>query len=300
MKTDRESSLVDLPGWKAALEQIAGPLNATVQHVAFATGIGDRDLEKQLLLHLPRFSLAELAEPGRIRAEAERLAERALRLRAPFAHWADQARIPTFQKAAVQAAPCSDDLARVIHERFHYLGSFRAGHHLALFAAKTGGVPMALVTLSPMDISHLRPLYPTARDLSKVRVVSRLFAFDWAPRNSVSYLLGQASKWIRDRWPEVGTLLTYVNPNLGFTGASYEASNWSEFVEVPARYAYLDGNYITFRNLMSLPAGRRQAACYSQYQLAPLKIFRYQIRPRPGLHRETSKPETTHVLAEAR
>ena len=72
MKSDRESSLAELPGWKAALEQVAGPLNAAIQNVAFATGISDRDLEKQLLLHLPRFSPAGLAEPGRIRLEAER------------------------------------------------------------------------------------------------------------------------------------------------------------------------------------------------------------------------------------
>src|SRR5580700_7081618 len=264
MRPDRKPSAVGLPAWSAALGEIVEPLRAAVHEVAFATGTSDRDLEKQLLLHLPRFSPSELAEPGRIWAEAERLAERRLQLQAPYAHWADQPLIATFQKMAVHATPCGKDVASVIHERFHYLGAFRAGDHLALYANATADVPMALLTLSPLDISHLRPLYPTARDRSKVLVVSRLFAFDWAPRNSVSYLLGQASKWIRDRWPEVGTLLTYLNPNLGFTGVSYGASNWTHFVEVPARYAYLAGNYVTYRNLTCLPAARRRDLGYSQ------------------------------------
>jgi hypothetical protein len=296
MRADREPR--DLPAWKTALREIAGPLQTAVQQVAFATGISDRDLEKQLLLHLPRFFPVELARTGTIQTEAERLAERRLRLREPYARWADQPRIANLQKAAIQAAPCGDEVARVIHERFHYLSSFRAGHHLALFASEPAGIPMALVTLSPMDIAHLRPLYPTARDRSRVLVLSRLFAFDWAPRNSVSYLLGQASRWIRERWPELQTLLTYLNPNLGFTGSSYEASNWSEFVEVPARYAYLEGDYVTFRKLLSLPSSRRHDVSYSQYQLAPLKIFRYQLRSKPELHRAV-RPEAIHVPAEA-
>jgi hypothetical protein len=298
MRPEHDPEINDLPVWGTTLARVGEPLSAAVRQVAFSTGISDRDLEKQLLLHLPRFSPAELAQPGCIQAEAERLADQRIKLREPFARWADRPRIPTFQKAEVHTAACGDDVARVVHERFHYLASFRAGHHLALFAAEPAGVPMAMVSLSPMDISHLNPLYPTAQDRSEVRVVSRLFAFDWAPRNSVSYLLGQASKWIRERWPEVRTLLTYLNPNLGFTGASYEASNWSDFVGVPARYAYLDGNYITFRNLMSLPSGRRQDVRYSRYQLAPLKIFRYQLRARPEVHRAV-EPETVHALAEA-
>ena len=300
MRPDLKTSSAGLPDWNGALLENAEALKAAVMQVAFATGIQERELEKQLLLHLPRFTPGELAKPGCIRAEAERLAGRWRQLRAPYECWADQPRIVGFDKSALKAAPCDQELARVIHERFHYLGSFRAGHHLALFAAEPAGVPMALVTVSPMDISHLRPLFPAKSDRSKVRVVSRLFAFDWAPRNSVSFLLGQAAKWVRDGWPEVETLLTYINPNLGFTGASYEAANWADFVDVPAKYAYLEGNYITFRKLKSLSSHRRQEATYSQYELAPLKIFRYQIRPRPRVHREVARARTIQLPAEAR
>jgi hypothetical protein len=93
-------------------------------------------------------------------------------------------------------------------------------------------------------------------------------------------------------------LLTYLNPNLGFTGVSYGASNWTHFVEVPARYAYLAGNYVTYRNLTSLPAARRRDLGYSQYQLAPLKILRYQLRTKLESHR-AAKPERAAVSAEA-
>ena len=293
------------PAWATLRARIDGLVTVAAKEAAFAIGVSERDLLKQLWLHLPRFSPSEIDEPRCIREEARRLAERLLRLRAPFAHWESQPDRASpivmchsssglrngaglklgGQKAGATVrtlhfATCADEVARVIHERFHYIGSFRRGHHLGLFPSEGATIPLAMLTLSPMDIRNLDSIYPTADDRSRVLVLSRLFAFDRAPRNSISYLMGQAFRWIHAELPEIDMLLTYLNPNLGFTGAAYQASNWSAFVDVPTRYAYLAGNYITYRTLLSLPAARRRAVRYSQYELEPLKILRYGLARR--------------------
>ncbi len=286
------AAISEAPAWTTVRTRIEGSLSVVVKEVAFATGVSERDLLKQCWLHLPRFSPNEIDDLQRVRAEGERLAERLRKLRAPFEHWEHQPRIESLEKASLHFALCGDQVARVIHERFHYIGSFREGRHLGLFPSEGGDVPLALLTVSPMDIRILDRLYPTAEDRRRVLVVSRLFAFDWAPRNSVSYLMGQTFRWIHAELPFVDTLLTYLNPNLGFTGASYQASNWSKFVEVPARYAYLAGNYITGRTVLGLPVAMRKAVCYSQYELESLNILRYALSKRLHLDRAVMKRET--------
>jgi hypothetical protein len=69
-------------------------------------------------------------------------------------------------------------------------------------------------------------------------------------------------------------LITYLNPNLGFTGASYKASNWHVIgIELGNRYAYLDGRYITDRRLAALARDELARVEYSQMQFRPLLIY---------------------------
>src|SRR5207245_11774724 len=108
---------------------------------------------------------------------------------------------------------------------------------------------VALAAFSPFDLSHVSGLLPTTE--ARVMVLSRVFVFDWAPRNCVSYLLAKARSWIEEEVPSTAMLLTYVNPNVGFTGASYRASGWVSFAEEePTVYAYVDGLYTTERALV--------------------------------------------------
>ncbi len=45
-------------------------------------------------------------------------------------------------------------------------------------------------------------------------------------------------------------LTTAVDPNLGFTGASYRAANWQRWISVqPRPYLYLDYRYVSPRQL---------------------------------------------------
>jgi hypothetical protein len=46
--------------------------------------------------------------------------------------------------------------------------------------------------------------------------------------------------------------VTYVNPNLGFTGSAYRAANWTVLAhEHGTHYSYIDNFYVTDRQLIT-------------------------------------------------
>jgi hypothetical protein len=162
------------------------------------------------------------------------------------------------------------DLAEPVLGHFHYLRSFRSDS--VSVAALYGKRIVALCSISPFDLPTVGERLPI-RTQSEAAVVSRVFGFDWAPRNVVSFLLARAehSPAVADH---VRVLVTYLNPNLGFTGASYRAANWQQIgVETGTRYAYLHGTYITDRHVAALSLKERSAVEYSTMPLQPLRIY---------------------------
>jgi len=138
--------------------------------------------------------------------------------------------------------------AQRIMLQFHYLRSPRTDGRCYGLCLPTGQL-IVMCYVSPLDISRLTDLLShDGASPEQVRVISRVFAFEGAARNSISYLLsrvGYAEK-------SLGTtdLITYVNPNMGFSGASYRASGWMCYAEEPCiRYCYLDNRYVTDREL---------------------------------------------------
>lgn len=139
---------------------------------------------------------------------------------------------------------------------------------------------MRVLTLR--DVGHLQDLLASDRNsIGLARVVSRVFAFEGAPKNSISYLLSRVARAERRRG--VTDLLTYVNPNMGFTGNSYRASGWRLLgKETGTTYRYLDGRYITDRRLEA-EFGKHNDRTYqkllgarfsfSTMPLAPLLVF---------------------------
>lgn len=82
-------------------------------------------------------------------------------------------------------------------------------------------------------------------------------------------------------------LLTYVNPNVGFTGSSYLATNWYEITEDEnVAYDYVDNWYVTRRELLnqyqalSLDQVKKvlgSRLTSSRLPLCPLKLFAYPV-----------------------
>ncbi len=264
--------------WSRVLAALAPQIRSASSRTSLPAGVSERDLHKQLLLHLPRLSWDELLDPEQITREAERLAQMLWNGRKGFESWAGQPKVPVLNKADATVQPCNADVAQAIHERFHYIRSYHPGWvDLALYLRCCPGIPAALASISSMDIKHLEGLFPGAEERARVLVLTRLFAFDWAPRNSISYLLGQACRWTKRNVPDASTLLTYINPNVGFSGSSFRAANWRPFLEKSVNYSYFQDNYITSRRLRSLSASARAQVKYSLYDLEPLSILRYDM-----------------------
>jgi hypothetical protein len=267
--------------WRVLYPQIERLACAVVADTRRASVVGERDLVRQLLLHLPRFSTYDLSDPNVIRGEAGRLAARIESKRLQYGFWQDRPRLSTLVKNDFVLKQCEPHVARVIHEVFHYIGSYHQGIvHLGLFSREEKEFPMALASLAPMDIVRLDSIFKSGEEKKQFLVVSRVFAFDWAPRNTISYLLGRVTRWVTLNLPGVKTLLTFLNPNLGFSGAAFSASNWKLFLEMEPVSSYLHDNYVPYRVLKAMPENLRKHVRQCQHDLAPLKLLRYDLQAR--------------------
>jgi hypothetical protein len=57
--------------------------------------------------------------------------------------------------------------------------------------------------------------------------LARLWIDDSIPRNSETWLLGKAVKYVRREHPEVEALVSYADPSAGHCGTIYRAANWA-------------------------------------------------------------------------
>jgi hypothetical protein len=239
-----------------------------------------RALELEALLHLPRLADAagvvkatvaehEVARLSRCLHVLHKPAQRLLR---------PPAVVPEVSELAF--GEVEESLATTVMKRLHYLHSpRRESVHLGSFTSE--GRLAALVCVSPLDLGTIVAGLPPYVAADETLVVSRVFALDWAPRNAISRLLASVERRLREVRPEVRLLLTYLNPNLGFDGASYRAANWMLFgYEAGTRYGYLDADYITDREIARLPAPDRCRVVYSLMPLAPLMLFGRLLRRR--------------------
>jgi hypothetical protein len=102
----------------------------------------------------------------------------------------------------------------------------------------------------------------------------------------------------RDHRPRI--LLTYLNPGVGFDGASYKAANWHLYGrEHGTRYSYLDESFVTDRELterfgtseackLADVLGSRIA--FSSMCLPPLEMYAYALERRLRLELLSAPP----------
>ncbi len=264
----------DSTEWLPILRSIQDRLVRPVTHFSEKCGISPLDLRLRVLLHLPRYRAEQLDDEDLIHKEVERLALKTLDLQREFTEWTTQEPICLLDKTRAYVCETSADMAAIIHERFHYIGSGRDGRHFALqFADRQ--MPAALVTLSEMDVQKLKAYLPTARGKPSL-VLSRMFSFRWAPRNSITYLLGWVGRWLKNE-KQLESLLTWVNPNLGFQGSSYRAANWIHIGSEPTTYRYIKGDYLTARQLFRNSECASSVVDTAQLNLAPLQVWYYPI-----------------------
>ncbi len=244
-----------------------------------------RDFPAFARLHLPLlYSRAEVPATGDIDRLLDGLAQREALALQGYRHWfAPTQAAPDLR--TMRLVPLDPAAADVIFARFHYIRSARRdADHWALV---DGTRVIAAASISPCDLSHLGSL-PAGIALNQACVLSRVYAFPDAPRNTLSFMFAKLATLAAEAGQRI--MLTYVNPNLGFTGVSYRAANWSLFGrEHGTRYQYLNGLYVTDRCLDAqygtAEPGTLRSLLEDRYDcvsigLAPLLLFAYVLDER--------------------
>jgi hypothetical protein len=272
----QEKNASDCADWLAILHSLNTKIRRQTADVSESYGVCELDLTLRVLLHLPRYSHEQLEEQGVIRGETERLAVIVRDLQRDFSDWRLQKPYSTFERKSARVIEIADDRASIIHQRFHYIGSPRAGRHFALHFGSQD-IPAALVTLSEMDVQKLTP-YTASTRTSASLLLSRMFCFRWAPRNTLSYLLGYVARLLH-REGQIESLVTWVNPNLGFDAASYRASNWTFVGTERACYRYVGENYATAREAFQNKDWSAPDLEMSKLRLEPFQVWRFRVAP---------------------
>lgn len=246
--------------------------------------IGDeRTIRPRVHLHLLRFTEEQLANPLVVRDEVSRVRD-----------YIKSARRlgPTEPKAALKnLRSCSikiieEDISHFFHRAYHYLCSPRQGEfHLGLRAESESTALYGIMTFSKFDLYHMNDSIPFGIDPTQVLVLSRQISLGPCRLNTWSFGFGRACRWLREHSPTTKMLLTYLDPNIGYRGAGYHATNWAMFGhEHKTRYLFLDGNHVTnreminfygtadFDKLVELTHGK---ITRSVRPLAPLRLYAY-------------------------
>jgi hypothetical protein len=246
----------------------------------------------RLLLHLPRDADPEGMVDARLAStESERLAAELASATARYSAWQEPPTAGQRNVTDLDLTVVDEGTARVVLERFHYLGSFRPrSQHFGGVVRNGDEVRLAaLLTVSGLDVPTIAARLPNDVEPANVAVLARMFAFDWTPRNTLSFLMARVTRELRRRPDPPRLLMTYLNPNVGFTGASYRAANWVLWAhEGGTRYAYLDGRYTTDRELERRFGSAQGDALrqklggritLSRMSLRPLDLYAYPLDP---------------------
>jgi hypothetical protein len=221
-----------------------------VSDVARETGADIRGLAVRALLHLPRVATFK----GRVsrKQAARELFRSARRMQASTVAARDL--IPDQPRALQElvfglvSAPAAERLFTALH----YLGSARPGsENFALLDPATGR-PVTICSVSPLEWKrvgrHLHSVFGVSPQ--QIWDVSRVYSCAVAPPNAISFLLSRVRSALRNSEHDVQLLTTAVDPNLGFTGSSYRAANWQQWLTIqPRPYLYRQQQYVSPRQL---------------------------------------------------
>jgi hypothetical protein len=226
------------------------PFGVLVRDMARRVGVESRALAVRVLLHLPRVAshkgwLTRWQVERELRISAERLRNDA---RAASRYLP----VGRFQLCDLSFEEIDSSRALPVLTSLHYLRSARPhSRHFAL-VDPVDGRPVSLCSLSPLNWKCVGSQICSQFDIRPERAwdVSRVYSADNAPPNAISALLSRVRRYLRRSVDSVDLLVTAVDPNLGFTGSSYRASNWQHWMTVRARpYLYENGRYVTPRQL---------------------------------------------------
>jgi hypothetical protein len=202
-------------------------------------------LRSQLLLHLPRLVTAGYFPDARdLDREMLSVSDLVEETQRPYAQWLRQPGNP-IALDDLEFIRLDDETAKIYHERFHYVGSYRPGSHFALRDRNSDRL-VCIGSVARFDLGHVEEKIAPYVDPQSVFVFSRFFAFRWAPKNIFSYFHGRLRLQVKELGGQL--MFSFINPNVGFDARSHKAAQWQDFAkEEGTNYMYLHGRYRTMR-----------------------------------------------------
>jgi hypothetical protein len=220
-----------------------------VSSAAIKADVNPRTLSVRTLLHLPRVAdedgwvaLSEIERELDESAQILREDAETVKDLAPDGKYAlDEL---TF---VVDFDPAASDR---LFSALHYLRNApRRGSRYFALADPEKGHPVTICSVSPFKWrfvgSHIRENFGIPQTM--ILNVSRVYSCDVAPYNAISSLLSKVRRSFSD---QIDLLMTAVDPNLGFRGASYRAAGWRLWLTAkPRPYLYHNGRHVSPRQL---------------------------------------------------
>jgi hypothetical protein len=220
-----------------------------VNAAANAVNVDPRALGVRTLLHLPRVAKAD----GRV---TTRQIERELNHSARILHRDAEKfkHLLPAGKPSLQELEFVEDFDPATSDKLfaslHYLRNAprRGSRNFALVEPEKR-FPVTICSVSPFEWTlvgnHIRSEFGIRQE--KILDVSRVYSCDAAPPNAISSLLSRVRTSLNDT---IDLLVTAVDPNLGFQGASYRAAGWQLWLTVqPRPYLYHNSRYASPRQL---------------------------------------------------
>jgi hypothetical protein len=213
-------------------------------------GVEPRALAVRVLLHLPRVAshsgwVTTRQAQRELRINAERLRNdvRAVRIHLP---------LKKFPLRELAFEVIDQSRALPLLTSLHYLRSTRDDSLYFALVDPIDRLPVSLCSVSRLEWKCVSNQLQAQFDIRPGGAwdVSRVYSVDGAPANAISLLLSKVRVYFRRNFPSAHLLVTTVDPNLGFTGSSYRASNWQQWMTVKARpYLYEYDRHVTPRQL---------------------------------------------------
>jgi hypothetical protein len=148
--------------------------------------------------------------------------------------------------------PVDQTLSSACAKTFHYLHTPRLDDLFAFGAFLPGEtVPFAWVSYGEVDRKYKHSMLQAAGlDHTKSLELTRAWNHEHSPRNTMSMLYAYAHTAIQQHWvtkknTPLKSIITAVNPNLGFRGSAFRAVGFKVIGEKPTTYHYLVDQFDT-------------------------------------------------------
>lgn len=131
--------------------------------------------------------------------------------------------MPTFDPSRCHVEVISyQDAAGVIRDA-HYIG--KLGSTSVALGLFIDGVLAGAIAFGTIPRNNARSICGPD-EATKVLELTRLALYDFAPKNSESWFIGQAFKWLTANRPDINILISYADSGVGHCGTIYQATNW--------------------------------------------------------------------------